>query len=75
MCISLWWFVNCAVLCHAAGAAQVMSPGTYDVVMFYTSTATATLKLSIGTYASILAGTANSLTTTLPAQVGYIYFI
>ncbi|WIA08366.1 hypothetical protein OEZ85_007805 [Tetradesmus obliquus] len=47
---------------------KVMSPGTYDVVMFYTSTATATLKLSIGTYASILAGTANSLTTTLPAQ-------
>jgi hypothetical protein len=37
--------------------------------MFYTSTAAATLKLSIGMYASILTGTANSITTTLPAQV------
>jgi hypothetical protein len=46
-----------------------MSPGTYDVTMFYTSSVTATVKLAIGTYASILTGTANSLTTTLPAQV------
>ncbi|KAF6264392.1 alkaline-phosphatase-like protein [Scenedesmus sp. NREL 46B-D3] len=47
---------------------KVMSKGTYDVVLFYTSSAAATIKLSIGTFGSIQSGAAASITATLPAQ-------
>jgi hypothetical protein len=56
-----------ALLCCAV--VQVMSPGTYDVIVFYASGVTATMKLSIGPYGNIQKGTANSITATLPAQV------
>jgi hypothetical protein len=49
-----------------------MSPGTYDVIVFYASGVTATMKFSIGTYGAIQTGKANSITATLPAQVSSV---
>lgn len=48
---------------------QVMSPGTYDVSLFYTSTTRAVVRLYFGTYDAIVNGTARSVRAELPWQV------
>ncbi|WIA16004.1 hypothetical protein OEZ85_012737 [Tetradesmus obliquus] len=47
---------------------QVMTAGTYDVTLMYTSRAAATVKLSFGSYQAIRSGAAASITAQLPRQ-------
>uniref|UniRef100_A0A383VJP5 Sulfatase N-terminal domain-containing protein n=1 Tax=Tetradesmus obliquus TaxID=3088 RepID=A0A383VJP5_TETOB len=47
---------------------QVMTAGTYDVTLMYTSRAAAAVKLSFGTYQAIRSGAAASITAQLPRQ-------
>jgi hypothetical protein len=48
---------------------QVLTPGVYTATADYTSKLQATFKLSVGSFASIKAGTARTLTLQWPAQV------
>jgi hypothetical protein len=48
---------------------QVLKPGPVSVVVMYTSAVAAMLSLSIGSYQSIMDGTAPNITAVLPAQV------
>ncbi|KAF6254409.1 alkaline-phosphatase-like protein [Scenedesmus sp. NREL 46B-D3] len=47
--------------------AKVFAAGSYDATMFYTSKQWAVFKLSFGSFKAIQAGTAPSISTTLPA--------
>lgn len=49
--------------------SQVMRPGSYEVVFFYTSYDEASFKLSVGPYADITDGSAPISWFILPAQV------
>lgn len=51
------------------GVLQVMQAAVYEFVLMYTSTIPATLKMSVGTFAEIMDGSAASIVTVLPPQV------
>jgi hypothetical protein len=52
---------------------QVLTPGVYTATASYTSKLQATFRLSVGSYASIKAGSARALTVQWPAQVSGLF--
>jgi hypothetical protein len=48
---------------------DVQRAGYYDMQLFYTSAANATMQLSVGTHAQLAAGKGASVTVRLPKQV------
>lgn len=48
---------------------QVLKPGAVSVVLMYTSAVAATFSVSLGSFQSIVDGSALNITAVLPAQV------
>jgi hypothetical protein len=55
---------------YVAFRALILQPGTYKLLISYSSSQACTMKLSVGSYRSIARGAAASLDLKLPKQVG-----